>query len=235
MFTGIVQAIGRVAAIRATAQDRDLEVSCPQEITQRLSLGASIALDGVCQTVTKLEPGRFTVHAIAETLRVTTLGSLETGDRLNLEASLGAGDPLGGHFVQGHVDGTAALVGVEPRGESITYRFDAPAPLVSQLVPKGSVAIDGVSLTVGPELGETRFEVYLIPHTLGVTTLGSKRVGDRVNLETDILGKYILRYLSALGAGGSLPDPRGGGISWADLTRSGFASGGGPYEAQHGT
>lgn len=230
MFTGIVQALGTIEAIRATAQDRDLVVTGPREITDRLSLGASIALDGVCQTVTRLEPGRFTVHAIAETLRVTTLGALVAGSRINLEASLGAGDPLGGHFVQGHVDGTATLTGIEPRGESITYRFDAPAALVAQLVPKGSVALDGVSLTVGPELGETAFEVYLIPHTLEVTTLGGKRVGDRVNLETDILGKYILRYLSTLAAGGGAA---GGGISWADLTRAGFSAGG-VHGAQHG-
>lgn len=232
MFTGIVQALGKVESIRATAKDRDLVVSAPASITQRLSLGASIALDGVCQTVTHLQPGRFTVHAIAETLRVTTLGSCTTGDPLHLEAALGAGDPLGGHFVQGHVDGMATLVGVETQGESITHRYEAAASLVSQLVPKGSVAIDGVSLTVGPELGETRFEVYLVPHTLEVTTLGTRRVGDQVNLETDILGKYVLRYLSALGAGNR--NPAAGGIGWADLARTGFAPVGSP-ESPHGT
>lgn len=229
MFTGIVQAIGRIESVRAAAQDRDLVVSCPRAITERLTPGASIALDGVCQTVTALQPERFTVHAIAETLRVTTLGEMAPGTRLNLETALGAGEPLGGHFVQGHVDGTAGIVGIEKRGESITYRFEGPPELVRQLVPKGSVAIDGVSLTVGPEVGENRFEVYLIPHTLAATTLGSKGIGDRVNLETDVLGKYVLRYL--VGLTGGTGAGKASGITWADLTRTGLGSGGGPYES----
>ena len=219
MFTGIVQALGRVEAVRRSALDRDLVIACPRELSDRLGIGDSVSLDGVCQTVTRLEPGRFEVHAIAETLRVTTLGDLAVGDVLNLEAALGAGDPLGGHFVQGHVDGRARIAAIEPSGESITYRFEGPEELVRQLVPKGSVALDGVSLTVGPVVGATTFEVYLIPHTLEVTTLGRKKVGDAVNLETDILGKYILRYLG-LGSGGDRPT---GGIDWADLARTGFA------------
>lgn len=219
MFTGIVQAQGTVAAIRASAADRDLTITCPSDVTQRLSLGASVALDGVCQTVTRLADGEFDVHAIAETLRVTTLGEVEVGARLNLETALGAGDPLGGHFVQGHVDGTARIVAIEGQGEALTYRFEAAPDLVRQLVPKGSVALHGVSLTLGPAIGETTFEVYLIPHTVEVTTLKHRAIGDRVNLETDVLGKYILRYLTQLGA-----DPRGG-ITWEKLDRAGWATG----------
>lgn len=225
MFTGIVQAQGAVRALRASAADRDLTVTCPSDVTDRLSIGDSIALDGVCQTVTRLADGEFDVHAIAETLRVTTLGEVAVGDPLNLETALGAGDPLGGHFVQGHVDGTATITAIEPLGDAITYRFEAAAELVRQLVPKGSVALHGVSLTVGPEVGETTFEVYLIPHTVEVTTLKYRRVGDRVNLETDVLGKYILRYLGQLGA-----DVRGG-ITWDKLQRAGWEPG--PNQGGH--
>lgn len=221
MFTGIVQAQGTVRALLASAADRDLTVTCPFEVTDRLSIGDSIALDGVCQTVTRLAPGEFDVHAIAETLRVTTLGEVAVGDPLNLEAALGAGDPLGGHFVQGHVDGTATITAIEPLGDAITYRFEAAPELVRQLVPKGSVALHGVSLTVGPEVGETTFEVYLIPHTVEVTTLRHRGVGDRVNLETDVLGKYVLRYLGQL-TDGAAPS---GGITWDAIERAGWAPG----------
>jgi riboflavin synthase len=213
MFTGIVQGLGRVEVVRASAQDRDLVVSAPAEIVARLEIGASIALDGVCQTVTRFEQDRFEVHAIAETLRVTTFGSLDVGDALNLEVALAAGEALGGHFVQGHIDGVAHIAGVEAHGESIAYRFRAAEELVRQLVPKGSVAVDGVSLTVGPAFDATHFEVYLIPHTLEVTTLGRKKIGDAVNLETDILGKYILRYLS---------HGRDAAMTMDDLHRAGF-------------
>jgi len=216
VFTGIVQGLGRVRQIRSQARDRDLVVDCPGDIAARLGLGASIAIDGVCQTVTALEPTAFTVHAIEETLRVTTMGRLVEGSRVNLEAALGAGDPLGGHFVQGHVDGTATLRARSRHGESVAFEFEAPETLVRQLVPKGSIALDGVSLTVGPEVGANRFSVFLIPHTLEVTTLGERSPGDAVNVETDILGKYILRYLSGR--------DEAGGLTWDALRRAGFGS-----------
>jgi len=219
VFTGIVQALGRVRSVHAQAQDRDLVVQCPTVILEKLSLGASIALDGVCQTVTALDADTFRVHAIAETLRVTTLGRVSEGDRLNLEPALGAGDPLGGHFVQGHVDGTVTLQGKSARGDSIAYSFRGPEDLVRQLVPKGSITLDGVSLTVGPDLGQTSFEVFLIPHTLQVTTLGDREVGDQINVETDVLGKYILRYLSGREQAGTL--------SAEALHRAGFGDEGG--------
>lgn len=194
MFTGIVETTGPVVDLRREGDDLDLTVESPS-VAAKLTLGASVALDGVCQTVTHLEADRFTVHAIAETLRVTTLGRLAVGDAVNLETPLAAGAPLGGHFVQGHVDGVGEIVSTEARGDSIRYRFRGPAELVGQMVPKGSVCVDGISLTVGPEPTEETFDVFLIPHTLEVTTLGRKGAGDGVNLETDILGKYLLRYL----------------------------------------
>lgn len=216
MFTGIVQAMGTVAAIEDRGSDREIRVESA-EIAPRLSIGASVALDGACQTVTELDDQSFVVHAIPETLRVTTLGRLSRGSRLNLEAALGAGEPLGGHFVQGHVDGLGRIEGLDRWGESTRMRVSAGRELVAQLVPKASVAIEGVSLTVGPELGPKRFDVFLIPHTCEVTTLGSKKVGDVVNLETDILGKYIWRYLR--GSDSSR-------IDLAALTRAGFSGGG---------
>jgi riboflavin synthase alpha subunit len=216
VFTGIVQDLGRVRQVHAQAADRDFVIECVSAVLARLEPGASIALDGVCQTVTALDANSFTVHAIAETLRVTTMGGLAEGDRINLECALGAGDPLGGHFVQGHVDGTAILRSRVTRGESVVFGFEGPVPLVRQLVPKGSITLDGVSLTVGPELSDSAFEVHLIPHTLEVTTLGGKKVGDRVNLETDILGKYILRYLSGR--------DEAGGLTWENLRSAGFGA-----------
>jgi riboflavin synthase len=208
MFTGIVETIGRVVDCHRTVEDVDLVVES-EVVAARLSLGASIALDGVCQTVTRLDGACFTVHAIAETLRVTTLGQLGPGSLVNLETPLAAGAPLGGHFVQGHVDGVATIESSEPWGDSVRLRFAAPRSLVAQMVPKGSVCIDGISLTVGPDLTLETFDVFLIPHTLQVTTLGTKQPGDAVNLETDILGKYLLRYLET-GASGIYSGPGDG-------------------------
>jgi riboflavin synthase alpha subunit len=222
MFTGIIQAVGKVERVQERPVDRILEVSHPP-LPLPLEVGDSIALDGVCQTVTARQPGRFTVQAIAETLRVTTLGQVRPGTRLNLETPLQPERPLGGHFVQGHVDGVATIVERRSWGDSIRVGFEADPSLVGQLVPKGSVAIDGISLTVGPEIGERRFEVFLIPHTLSATTLGDKKESDAVNLETDILGKYLLRYLQAIGAPTS-------GLSLDALHRAGFGEADEPHE-----
>lgn len=195
MFTGIIEHLGEIVAIDDRGQDRELVVACPA-LAPRLELGHSIAIDGCCQTVAARGDGMFRVHAIAETLRVTTLGSLAPHDRVHLEAALPAGHPLGGHIVQGHVDGTAELVAREPVGESERFRFRADPGHLAQMVPKGSVALGGMSLTLGPVLGADHFEVFLIPHTLELSTWDGLAPGDRVNLETDILGKYAQRMLA---------------------------------------
>ncbi len=215
MFTGIIESVGRVVALREGGSDRELTIE-EATVAGRLSIGASVALDGVCQTVTRLDGARFTVHAMHETLRVTTLGRLRVGSRVNLERPVGAGEPMGGHFVQGHVDGVGTVLSRMQVGEAERWRFTAPSELLSQMVPKGSIAVDGISLTVGPELRDDSFEVYLIPHTLQVTTLGEKGAGDEVNLETDILAKYLARYFRASSEGGS-------GVDWDLLRRSGYA------------
>lgn len=214
MFTGIVQSVGHIVSIRETQRDRDIVVE-NRDMAEQLFLGASVALDGVCQTVTELDGPRFTVHAIEETLRVTTLGERREGDALNLEPPVAAGQAMGGHFVQGHVDGVATVLETKPMGESVRWRFSAATELVAQMVPKGSVALDGISLTLGPWLEEDRFEVFIIPHTTEVTTLASKRAEDRVNLETDILGKYLWRFLQR-------KDHAGGTLDWDTIRRTGF-------------
>jgi riboflavin synthase len=194
MFTGIITERGVVAAVHAGATDARIEVREPA-VAGRLAVGDSVAIDGVCQTVVECDAERFVVEAMTETLRVTTLGALGAGDLVNLETPLRAGQPLGGHYVQGHVDGLGAIAGRQPAGDAERFRFVAAPDLVSALVPKGSVAVDGISLTVGPRLSDDSFEVYLIPHTLEVTTLGAKQPGERVNLEIDILAKYVRRFL----------------------------------------
>lgn len=194
MFTGIIERTGEVVQIESNDTDAQIRIAQPI-VAKRLSLGASVAVDGVCLTVVERDEASFAAQAMAETLRVTTLGGLALGDRVNLELPLAAGEPLGGHVVQGHVDEVGRIMAVEPVGDGVVYSFGASPELVLQLVPKGSVAIDGISLTVGPDPGVARFEVYLIPHTLAVTTLGRMKPGDRVNLEVDILAKYVRRYL----------------------------------------
>jgi riboflavin synthase len=142
---------------------------------------------------------------------------MRVGQSINLETPLRAGAPLGGHFVQGHVDGLARVVERTPQGESVRFTFSAPRELVEQLVPKGSVAIDGVSLTVGPTIGHDRFEVFLIPHTLAVTTLGHRTPGALVNVETDILGKYVMRLVRGTA---------GGALTWEGLRAAGLGGSG---------
>jgi len=215
MFTGIIQGIGEVVSLRSTSKDRVLTIR-NAKLAPRLTLGASVALDGVCQTVVELGGSDFTVEAMAETLRVTTLGSLKTGSKVNLELPVAAGEAMGGHFVQGHVDGVARVVFRREMGEAEHWGFSSEAALVAQMVPKGSVALDGISLTVGPNLSHDSFEVFLIPHTLAETTLAAKKVGDAVNLETDILGKYLQRYLHAADTGS-------GELSWESIRRAGLA------------
>jgi riboflavin synthase len=207
MFTGLVTERGRLAADPAPSGQggRRLEVSHSAELGARLGIGASLAVSGVCLTVTGLAPDgdgvRSTVELAPETLARTTLGDLKQGDEVNLEPALRVGDPLGGHWVQGHVDGTAEVVARRDLTEHRVLAFSLPAELAPFLVFKGSVTVDGVSLTVAAR-HDDRFEVALIPHTLEVTTLSRLEPGDRVNLEVDVLAKYVHQALAARGLGG---------------------------------
>ncbi len=195
MFTGLVEALGTVAAVLEEPVGRRLVVAEPL-LASGLRPGESVAVNGACLTVVDTSHQTFAFQAGPETLAKTNLGELRPGDRVNLERALRVGDRLGGHFVQGHIDGVGTIASRERQGEWETVRVECPTSLAAQMVPKGSITIDGVSLTL-VEVGEESFSVALIPHTLQHTTLGFKAVGSTVNLETDILGKYVCKSLES--------------------------------------
>ena len=193
MFTGIVECVGRVAGIAREGDLARIAIDAP-EIADGVRIGDSVSVSGGCLTVTRLESGRFHFEAVRETLERTSLGGLREGSRVNLERALRADARLDGHIVQGHVDGTGRVRAVERRGDDVRFAVDCAPDLRDALIEKGSVAIDGVSLTV-VSVDDRGFDVALIPHTLAITTLGERRPGDRVNLEADVLGKYVRRYV----------------------------------------
>ncbi len=208
MFTGLVEDTGTVSRIEPQTAglllviDVDgtrLESAVGETGRFPTQVGDSIAINGCCLTVVAIEGNQWAFQAGSETLSKTNLGRLQVGDRVNLERSLQAGAPLGGHIVQGHIDGTGTIAEIsrEGSGEESWVRmvFEVPEPPAQQMVSKGSVAVDGVSLTL-VDVEKTRFSVALIPHTLEMTTLGDKKVGDAVNIETDILGKYVQKLIS---------------------------------------
>jgi riboflavin synthase len=194
MFTGLVEALGTIVAVAPEGAGKRLALRPPDPMFQGTALGESIAINGCCLTAVVAEQGRWEFQAGPETLSKTNLGGLAAGDRVNLERALSASGRLGGHFVQGHVDGCGTVERISSEGPWVFMWFRAPAELTSQMVPKGSVAVDGVSLTL-VEVGSDHFSVALIPHTLEVTTLGTRRQGDRVNVETDVLAKYVAKLL----------------------------------------
>jgi riboflavin synthase len=205
MFTGIVTAVGTIARIE-DRQDRRFEIACPLD-PQQIAIGASIACSGICLTVVERggAPGDayFRVDVSTETMAVTAAGAWQQGDRLNLERSLKIGDELGGHLVTGHVDAIGRVVAAEDVGGSTRIAISAPPPLAPLVAPKGSITLDGVSLTVNtiedqPD-GGVECTVNVIPHTAEVTTLGTLSIGDAVNLEADVLARY-LRRMQALAA-----------------------------------
>jgi len=189
MFTGIIQTTGLVERVTSRGGGARLTLA-PSRRLGRLALGESIAIDGACLTVTSGNGKHFTVDVSPETLRRTTAAGLARGSRVNLERSLRLGDRLGGHIVLGHVDGVGRLDAVTPEGDWVLYRFRAPRPIWPYLVEKGSIAVDGVSLTVF-RCQDGRFTVALIPHTLAQTTLADRVPGDHVNLEADVMLKHI--------------------------------------------
>lgn len=196
MFTGIVQLLGTVRTIEPRPPGLRISVDAG-EVGQRQSVGDSVAVNGVCLTVTACEGGILWFDLAPETLAKTNLGGLKPGDQVNIEEALRVGAPLSGHFVQGHVDGVGRVLERISRQEFEHVWFEVPEKLTEEMVPKGSVAVDGVSLTL-VNVERDRFSVELIPHTLAVTTLGFKGPGDPVNIETDILGKYVLRAVRAM-------------------------------------
>lgn len=194
MFTGIIEELGAVRQVRPLQDGSELTIAASW--SAELKVGDSVAVNGACLTVIDHDDESFRVQAGFETLRRTNIGRLRPNDRVNLERALRVGDRLGGHFVSGHVDTTAVIVSRESRGEFESFWFHLPSEWTRQMVPKGSVAVDGISLTL-VDVTSDRFSVMLIPHTLAVTTLGLKAPHDIVNIETDLLAKYVQRQLNA--------------------------------------
>ena len=191
MFTGLIEEQGRVLT---PPRNGKLSLAA-SKVTEGLALGDSIAVNGVCLTVRAFSGQRFTADVMPETLHRSNLGELRIGSLVNLERALPATGRFGGHFVSGHIDGVGSLLSVRPEGNALIFSIRAAPELLRGIVEKGSIAIDGISLTV-VEVTETLFSVSVIPHTAAVTTLAGKRPGDRLNLETDMIGKYVLRALS---------------------------------------
>lgn len=194
MFTGIVRELGAVVAVEEASGGRELVIHAP-ETARQVKVGDSVAIDGVCLTAAAVEGGRMTFHAVPETLARTTLGALEPEGRVNVEPPLRAGDELGGHYVQGHVDAVGRIQSVEAEGDGLRVFVEAPDGVLRYCVEKGSITVDGVSLTVA-ELAADAFAVALVPHTLAATTLSELAPGRRVNLEADVLAKYVERLLA---------------------------------------
>jgi riboflavin synthase len=194
MFTGIVRERGMVVAADATEAGRRLIVEAPATASETV-VGDSVSIDGVCLTATDVLDGRVTFDAVPETLSRTTLARIGVGDEINVEPALRAGEPLGGHYVQGHVDGVARVRALDREGESMRVMIETSPELLRYCVEKGSVAVQGVSLTIA-ELHEDAFAVALVPHTLEVTTFGTIAIGDELNVEVDVLAKYVERLVS---------------------------------------
>lgn len=206
MFTGIITEVGRILSV----QPDKLAVACSR-ILEKVELGCSIAVNGTCLTVTAFDNKSFTVGLAAETLNRTNLGSLKNGDPVNLERALGLGGELGGHLVQGHIDGTGKIVAITPAGGSSIFRFQAPDEIMRYLVEKGFIAIEGISLTIAAR--ETGwFETAVIDYTQANTNLKYHKIGDLVNLEIDIMAKYVERFIMN----------RRGNITQAFLAENGF-------------
>jgi riboflavin synthase len=194
MFTGIVEELGHVRAVTPNAGGARIEIAATT-VLDDATIGASIAVNGCCLTVVELGDDHWAADAVVETLARTNLGDLAAGDPVNLERPVRLDDRLGGHLVQGHVDATGAVVAREPQSDgSERFRFSAPADVLRYVVHKGSITVDGISLTVAA-VADDAFEVAVIPHTLAVTTLGTRAIGARVNLEVDLVAKYVERLL----------------------------------------
>jgi riboflavin synthase len=219
MFTGIIEELGTIRDLRVVGRDATLEVRCAY---RDYVVGESIAVNGCCLTVTAHGDDWFAADASSETLEKTTLGGLSRGERTHLERALRATDRLGGHIVSGHVDGVGTLVSRTPIGKALRVEIEVPAVLAPFLAPKGSVAVDGVSLTVNGAKGR-RFDLALIPLSQGKTLLADKPLGAPVNIEVDVLAKYVARLLGRPGVDGEPPESPEGDLTLEKLRRAGMA------------
>ena len=211
MFPGIIEEVGRIRRIGGG----QLAIDC-QKVVEDATLGDSIAVNGVCLTVTSFDKNHFTADVMPETVRRTSLAELSKGSPVNLERALTLSSRLGGHIVSGHIDGTGEIVSFKEEGNAMLMKIAADSELLRYIVEKGSVALDGISLTVAA-VTDTDFTVSLIPHTREVTNLGSKKAGSTINIETDVLGKYVEKMLA-----GNKTQKNAGGLSRAFLLENGF-------------
>ncbi|MET0106776.1 MAG: riboflavin synthase [Sedimenticola sp.] len=219
MFTGIIQAVGRIAGIQQRGGDMRLHIATGKLDLADVQLGDSIATNGVCLTVVELPGDGYVADVSRETLELSTLAGLQPGSAVNLEKALTLSTPLGGHLVSGHVDGQGQVLERRDDARSVRFRIEAPAELARYIAHKGSICVDGVSLTVNSVNGN-QFELNIVPHTLEETIMTSYAPGSRVNLEVDLVARYLERLL--LGEKAAEPGPAEGGVTLETLARSGF-------------
>ncbi len=217
MFTGIIQAMGTIAALQPKGGDLRLRIRTGRLDIADLHLGDSIATNGVCLTATELPGDGYWADVSAESLAHTTLGSLQIGSPVNLELAMTPHTRMGGHLVTGHVDGVGRILERSSVGQSVRFRVEAPAPLAKYIAKKGSICVDGISLTVN-EVAGTVFDLNIVPHTLQETIMGGYQAGTRVNLEVDIVARYLERLL----LGEKAADPQAGGLTESFLVENGF-------------
>ncbi|WP_138492999.1 riboflavin synthase [Paenibacillus pinistramenti] len=221
MFTGLVEEVGRLKSVSRSGQAMVLGIES-RKLMEDMRLGDSIAVNGVCLTVTHMDSSSFAVDVMPQTYKHTNLSGLSVGQPLNLERAMPAGGRFGGHIVQGHVDGTAVILSIETDQNAVVYTVrPEPVDLMKYIVAQGSITVDGISLTAA-KLEADCFAVSIIPHTLAQTALKNKRPGDRVNLECDIIGKYVERLLSFPAGSNSPASRRSGGIDLKLLAENGF-------------
>ena len=219
MFTGLVEGLGQIVRLVPQGPDARVLIAPPWPVSEAV-VGESVAVDGACLTVTKLEGQAFWMDVSAETLSRTTLGGLKTGVRVNLERAMQLGDRLGGHLVTGHVDCIGTVARLSDHGSSVLLEIEIPPEHLQFVVEKGSVAVSGVSLTVN-QVSDTGFSLNIIPHTMSETTLHLAKRGGSVNIETDLIGKYVARLLPGRAESGQVADS-GGSLSAEDMKRMGF-------------
>ncbi|MGM0453188.1 MAG: riboflavin synthase [Thermodesulfobacteriota bacterium] len=218
MFTGIIEGLGTISGARPAGSGRRVEIRADYALSGT-KIGDSIAVNGACLTAVEVSGAHFAADVSPESLRQTTIGDLAPGHRVNLERALRPADRLDGHIVSGHIDGTARITSIKNIGEVLVIGFSAKKALTRYMIHKGSVAVDGISLTIN-SCGDSDFEVSIIPHTAEITTLGLKSSGDSVNIETDLIGKYVEKFLFRPGNAGS--DPPASDIDMDLLAKTGF-------------
>lgn len=220
MFTGIIEGFGNIAAIRSTGQGKRVAIDADFSLDQ-VKLGDSISVSGACLTAVKIENRRFEVDVSPETLNTTTFDKAKIGDRVNLERALRFSDRIDGHLVSGHIDDTGIIKQRETLGNAIIVTVEVAESLARYMIAKGSVAVDGISLTIN-RCDATSFSVSVIPHTAKLTTIGSKIMGDRVNIETDMIGKYVERFVSGVSPSGNNKTMQRSIVDQEFLVKTGF-------------